>query len=446
MKKNVIFWCAVNNVHHNDKYDSFKWFEFSKQSWQYWCKKHDVIFYEYTTPSESDLIAHRVTWQRWFDVFDQLETANIEYDKIFMVDATSIVKWDMPNIFELCTDDRFVAWRDCDNLNWIYYSIEGWQEYFNHYKFDITKYINCGSVIINKTHKPFLQTVKDFYYSNYESVMQLQNSIKKGTDQTPFNYLLQLHDIELNLTLPIAYNIRHVLKKDMLHYNWQLNEDTTPFCIKYGYICRYTGFPKDQRTNIMSQIWELMKHNYSLDILDTVNHKDTFKNATSRKFKQDILTFFKDKKINTVVEFGCCHGDTTKILSAISNIVYASDLHESNINIAARTCVDCNNIIFDVKDVTSDWTYDSVDLIYLDALHDIDSITRDLQRIKNQYPNVMIMMDDYGHPMNTVKYVIDLLLNNSEIDILRWIGEEAGYVTANSKSLVDKEGVIFKFK
>ena len=47
MKQNVIFWCAVNNPEHSDKYGAFEWFEYSKKSWQYWCKKHNIIFYEY---------------------------------------------------------------------------------------------------------------------------------------------------------------------------------------------------------------------------------------------------------------------------------------------------------------------------------------------------------------------------------------------------------------
>jgi hypothetical protein len=446
MKKNVIFWCAVNNSAHADKYDSFKWFEYSRESWQYWCKKHDIIFYEYTTPTEKDLIAHRVTWQRWFDVFDMLDQADINYDKIFMVDATSIIRWDAPNIFNLCTDDRFVAWRDCDNLSWVYHSVREWKSYFKQFNFDLTRYINCGSAIINETHRPFLQLVKKFYYDNYDEVMYLQNTIKKGTDQTPFNYLLQLNNIETNLELPIAFNVRHIARKDMFHFNWQLNEDTTPFCIKYGYICRYTGFPKDQRTVIMKRIWDLMKHNYSYDILDTVNHKDTFKNATSRKFKQDLLNFFDTTKLNTVIEFGCCHGDTTKVLSIIARNVYASDLHVDNIIKARQKCSECTNIIFEEMDVSVEWNYTDADLIYLDALHDIKSISRDLDRIKQQYPDAMVVMDDYGHEMNTVKIVIDSLLLKNEIDVLTWLGEDAGYISANGKPFVAKEGLIFKFK
>ena len=43
---------------------------------------------------------------------------------------------------------------------------------------------------------------------------------------------------------------------------WQLNEDNIPFFIKYGNLWRYNGFPKDQRTQIMKDTWEMVKGNY----------------------------------------------------------------------------------------------------------------------------------------------------------------------------------------
>ena len=54
-------------------------------------------------------------------------------------------------------------------------------------------------------------------------------------------------------------------------------------------------------------------------------------------------------------------------------------------------------------------------------------------------------MDDYGHNMNTVKPVIDTLITNNTIEVLQWIGEDKGYIPANGKTFVDKEGLIFKF-
>ena len=82
MKKNVVWWPAVRNKEHSDKYGNFDYFEYSRKTWEYWCKKNDCIFYHYDTPHQSDLKEFRVTWQRWFDVFDELEKNNIDYDKI----------------------------------------------------------------------------------------------------------------------------------------------------------------------------------------------------------------------------------------------------------------------------------------------------------------------------------------------------------------------------
>ena len=49
----------------------------------------------------------------------------------------------------------------------------------------------------------------------------------------------------------------------MFNHNWQLNEDKTPFFIKYGYNWIFNGIPKDQRNNVMRQTWDLVKHNYN---------------------------------------------------------------------------------------------------------------------------------------------------------------------------------------
>ena len=68
--------------------------------------------------------------------------------------------------------------------------------------------------------------------------------------------------IEINLNLPMAFNLTHLHRKQMLTHNWQLDEDKTPFFIKYGYVWRLTGVPKDQRTHLSNQIWDLIGKNY----------------------------------------------------------------------------------------------------------------------------------------------------------------------------------------
>ena len=95
------------------------------KTWEYWCKKHDVIFFPMEKPINDDLVNYRINWQKSIYCFDLLDEAGIDYDQIFLVVALDcMVKWNMPNVFEL-TDHKFTAWREVDNLNWVYDSIKG---------------------------------------------------------------------------------------------------------------------------------------------------------------------------------------------------------------------------------------------------------------------------------------------------------------------------------
>ena len=110
----------------------------SKLSWGYWCKKnnHKLFVHEGENP-----------WLNLFNVFTILEENNIEYDKIFVINGSSIVKWDCPNIFEL-TDDRMTAWLDKDNWGWIYQSVVGYNEFFKQFN---NKLSNIYEILVFKS-------------------------------------------------------------------------------------------------------------------------------------------------------------------------------------------------------------------------------------------------------------------------------------------------------
>ena len=210
MKKNVVYWIGVKNEDLSKKYGGFDYFEYSKSTWKYWCEKNDCLFVEFDTPVELDLFKYRVNWQKAMFVFDEMDKRDIDYDQIALVDSSSIVKWDCPNFFDLC-DDRMVAWRDMANLNWIYHSVKGYESMMRdthdspNFDLDISKYINCGSIIVNENHREFLGKVKEFYDDYKNELIHMQDRVvKKGTDQTPFNYLLQLHNIDVNIGIRIA--------------------------------------------------------------------------------------------------------------------------------------------------------------------------------------------------------------------------------------------------
>ena len=82
------------------------------------------------------------------------------------------------------------------------------------------------------------------------------------------------------------YNLKlfhSIHKKNMFTHNWQLNEDMTPFFIKYSYIWHFTGFPIEDRTKIMKQVW-----NFSL-VANLIILKIFVKISRLVKQKKDFL-------------------------------------------------------------------------------------------------------------------------------------------------------------
>lgn len=448
MKKNVVWWPAIkdNNPDAIEKYGGYDYFEYSKQTWKYWCKKNNVLFVEFTQPVESDLCRYRVNWQKALFVFDELEQRNIEYDQIALIDSTAMIKWDAPNFFEL-TNRKFTAFPDRDNMNWTYQSVQGYKEIFNYLEFDQSKYFNSGFMIFNQDHKHLFTSLKDFYKKNIDEFINLQdNIVRKGNDQTPINYWMQMHDVDINLTLPIAFNLTHLHRKEMFHYNWQLNNDKQPHFIKYGYVWRFNGIPKDQRSNLMKQTWDTVKHHYDDNfILNRLKTKQENKNTTSGKFKEDIYKIFSDPKFKkmTMLELGCHMGNTTRLYAECFGKVIAVEQSEHNLSVAKETCSDVNNVEFILSDVyDSNFSLPKADIVHIDAGHTYEHVIYDIDRCIEQLNNPIIIMDDYGHEGRTVRNAIDTKINEGKLILYTHIGEDKGYMASNNKVFIGREGMI----
>lgn len=230
MKQNVVFLTKL-------RYDRGI-SEPSKNSWEYWCYKnnHKLFIHEGENP-----------WNNLFDVFNILEENNIEYNKIFVVNGSSIVKWDCPNIFDL-TDDRLGAWREMGNLGAIYKDIQD-----SGLDVDIFKYVNYGSFIINKNHKEFFEIASKTTHRN----------ITETSFQTSVNSLLQSNSIEINMDISREYNLNHMMPYDWYSYNWQDGKDKTNFFIKYAYLWRFDDLDNNKYDDISSQIWNSIKNKYT---------------------------------------------------------------------------------------------------------------------------------------------------------------------------------------
>ena len=38
--KNVVWWPAIKNPNHTEKYGGYDYFDYSRKTWEYWCKKN----------------------------------------------------------------------------------------------------------------------------------------------------------------------------------------------------------------------------------------------------------------------------------------------------------------------------------------------------------------------------------------------------------------------
>ena len=443
MSKNVVFWVGVKNQHYSEKYGGWEWMDISRKTWEYWCKKHDVIFFPFEKPIDDDLVNYRINWQKSIYCFDLLDEAGIDYDQIFLVDATCMVKWDMPNIFEL-TDNKFTAWRETDNLNWVYDSVRGYEEFFS-YKLNKHNYFSSGVIIFNKSHKDMFLDFKDLYLNNTEEFVELQDkTVRKGTEQTPLNYWVQKNNVELNLDLPFSYKLTHMHRKDMFKPNWQLNEDSTPFFIKYGYNWVFNGIPKNQRTEVMSQTWGFVKDNYDEDyFLNRVVHKDKWCKTTSRKFKEDVLRIFRDRKMDNCIEIGSCRGDTTRVLAECFKKVYSFEQSSDNITYIKERCSDVDNVEISQADVyDSNFEIPDVSVAFIDAGHSTELVKKDISRFLNKNPNMVLVFDDYGQKDESIKKAI----LDTGVKISRHIGEYNGFkfnrINGEEVTMIGREGVI----
>ena len=453
--KNVIFWVGVKNQTYSEKYGGWEWMDISRKTWEYWCKKHDVIFFPFEKPINDDLVNYRINWQKSIYCFDLLDEAGIDYDQIFLVDASCMAKWDMPNVFEL-TDHKFTAWRETDNLNWVYDSVKGYEDFFC-YDLDIQKYFSSGVIIFNKSHKDIFLEFKDLYHNNVGEFVELQDKVvRKGTEQTPLNYWVQKNGVELNLDLPFVYKLTHIHRKEMFGYNWQLEEDKTPYFIKYGYNWVFNGIPKNQRTEVMKNLWNLVKHNYVDEpdinfLLESINEdKSVNPTTTSDKFKTDVWNYFKDFKDQTCVEFGTHKGQTTKILSHCFKKVYTINFSEESLATAKMLNVGIDNIEYIAFDLYSDKILDfkDVSVVLIDAGHQYEQVMSDIKRSLELEcdGDFYIIFDDYGLNVheNNVKRAVDENIDIGYIEVVKKIGCEPGHNFGENRILKDHEGLICK--
>ena len=117
---------------------------------------------------------------------------------------------------------------------------------------------------------------------------------------------------------------------------------------------------------------------------------------------------------------------------------------QDNIDKAKKMCEDCDNITYQVADVTNDeWDFPKADVVFIDASHDYPQVAIDIQKCIDYFDKPIIILDDYGNPNNrNIRNSIDDKIRESKIKVHRKIGEDVGFLTKSGWKMVDREGVI----
>lgn len=250
MNKNLIYIVAIDHNTSANKTSDYS--QFCINTWKYWCNKHNI---DLIVNTKHDTRFSRPIWNK-----ELIYDIGKEYDKIGIVDSDTMIRWDAPNIFNNIGKE-FAGVVDNADLRWIINSLDVYENAFfkTWDRPNYNEYFNAGVLFFDKEYLTIFKQVLDFYLENQEI---LDNWNKGGgREQTILNYFLKKNNVNKKELLP-EWNLFSIHRKDMFKHNWQLNEDMTPFFIKYAYIWHFTGFDVSQRKNVMEQTWNFIKSKY----------------------------------------------------------------------------------------------------------------------------------------------------------------------------------------
>ena len=235
MSKNVVF---IPNISLGNGRNSS--YHYSIKSWKHWCDKNDcelLVWEDLLYPVDY----MKITWQRYY-LFDILDSNNIDYDQILMVDADTVVHPKCPNFFEM-TDGKYCGVMNNGDYDWVLRSIVDFgDKLFDGLRVDSWRYINGGFQILNKNHKDFFDAMKKYYDENSSLIIKTISESKTATDQTILNLMLKKNQVDVKI-LPDCYNLQDLARKYLLYIDkscWWTDE---LHYIRAGWVYHFNAVP-----------------------------------------------------------------------------------------------------------------------------------------------------------------------------------------------------------
>lgn len=177
----------------------------SRIIWEAWCKKFNYELLVIEEPICSyDTI--RVEMQKMW-VMDILESNDVEYDQVLVVDYDTYPMPNCPDVFQM-TDHKFSAALDNGFGPQLSRSMIMYRDHwFPHITFKMLNwdnYLNGGILIYNKEHKILFKTIQQWFNDNFKSVDIINNDMENS--QTIMNFLIVDLKIPVSI-LPRSFNV-----------------------------------------------------------------------------------------------------------------------------------------------------------------------------------------------------------------------------------------------
>lgn len=241
--RTLIYTTAINTS--NRAINDTDIFDITRQSWEHYCNRHNIDFFVIDKPMLENTSPH---WFRYW-IFD----LKPDYDRYLYIDTDIMAKWDAPNIFEEYSDENLIyAVKDNSGLSWIWEGLHGYQSMFPETKVEWDSYFNSGVLLFSKNHKQLINDFKQFYIDNKSVVEEYRNRLRKGFDQTIFNYFTTWYEQPVKL-ITEKWNLFHMIRREILYNGYFTN---------MGYFWHFNGLDRGNQVSLINQIWDRIKVNY----------------------------------------------------------------------------------------------------------------------------------------------------------------------------------------
>jgi lipopolysaccharide biosynthesis glycosyltransferase len=240
--RTLIYTTAVNN---NERViNDSDIFDITKQSWEHYCDRHNIDFYVIDKPQLENTSPH---WFRYW-IFD----LKPGYDRYMYIDTDIMAKWDAPNIFDQCDENDICAVKDNSGLSWIWEGIKGYQSMFPDTNLDWDTYFNSGVLVFSKQHEQIIRDFKQFYIDNKTIIEEYRSRLRKGFDQTVFNYFTTWYKKPVKL-ISEKWNLFHMIRREILYNGYFL---------EMGYFWHFNGLDRNTQVDSIKQLWSQIKEKY----------------------------------------------------------------------------------------------------------------------------------------------------------------------------------------